>query len=111
MLSRLNRPVLILQVVFDTAAAGADPAEAAVPVSMQMHGSDGVTSPLQFDIARRDGLCAFDCTALAVGELNQLMVWLDPSAVRAAPIPSAELCIKEVIHSNKPCNKTLLQAC
>ena len=70
--------------VFDTAASAADSAEAAMPVWMQMHGLDGVTSPLQFGIAQSGGLSAFDCSALAVGELNQLMLWLEPSAVRAA---------------------------
>ena len=58
-----------------------------------MHGSDGVTSPLQFGIAQSGGLSAFDCSALDVGELNQLMIWLEPALVRFHPV--LFLCIKD----------------
>jgi len=53
-----------------------------MPVRMHMHGSEGVTPALHFDITRGGGLAVHDCTAQAVGELHQLTVWVDPAMVR-----------------------------
>ncbi len=72
-----------LQVSFDTAAsAAASLGGATMPVRMHMHGSEGVTPALHFDITRGGGLAVHDCTAQAVGELHQLTVWVDPAMVR-----------------------------
>ena len=46
-----------------------------------MHGSEGVTSPLQFEPTQEGGIALYERNAEAVGELSQLTVWLEPSAV------------------------------
>lgn len=46
-----------------------------------MHGSEGVTQPLQFDPTPEGGVAVYDHNAEACGDLSQLTVWLDPSAV------------------------------
>ena len=72
-----------LQVIFETAAsAAASLGGAPLPVQMHMHGSEGVTPALHFDITQRGGLAVHDCTAQAVGKLRQLTVWVDPAMVR-----------------------------
>ncbi len=71
--------VTCLQVIFDTAASLKG---TPLPVQMHMHGSEGVTPALHFDITQGGGLTVHDCTAQAVGELHQLTVWVDPAMVR-----------------------------
>ena len=75
---------MTVQVAFETADV-ATPAAAfdtgPIPVHMLMHGSEGVTPALQFDISQGVGLVVHDCTAQAVGDLNQLTVWVEPTMV------------------------------
>ena len=74
--------VTSLQVVFETAAsAAASLGGSTTPVQMHMHGSEGVTPALHFDITQGAGLAMHDCTAEAVGDLHQLTVWVDPAMV------------------------------
>lgn len=74
--------VMRLQVFFDTAGSVAASLEGPpLPVRMHMHGSEGVTPALHFDITQGGGLAVHDCTAQAVGDLHQLTVWVDPAMV------------------------------
>lgn len=73
---------MLLQVAFETAATlSSDSSGAPIPVGMRMHGSEGVTPPLQFDIAQGAGVTLHDRTVQAAGDLSQLTVWLQPDAV------------------------------
>ena len=71
-----------MQVSFETTAAAAEAAAGLpTPVGLQMHGSEGVTSPLQFEPTQEGGVALYERNAEAVGELSQLTVWLQPTAV------------------------------
>lgn len=71
-----------MQVSFETTAAAAGAAPGLpTPVGLQMHGSEGVTSPLQFEPSQEGGVVLHERNAAAVGELSQLTLWLEPTAV------------------------------
>lgn len=108
-----------LQVIFDTAAsAAASLGGAPTPVQMHMHGSEGVTPALHFDITQGGGLAVHDCTAQAVGDLHQLTVWVEPAMVctscyRLGPPPcwlSPGLQLKQAIQSHNSCTKALVRS-
>lgn len=71
-----------MQVAFETTAAAAEAASGLPnPVGLRMHGSEGVTSPLQFEPTQEGGVALYEHNAEACGELTHLTVWLEPSAV------------------------------
>lgn len=71
-----------MQVAFETTAAAASAAAGLpTPIGLQMHGSEGVTSPLQFEPTQEGGVALYERNAEACGELSHLTVWLQPTAV------------------------------
>lgn len=78
------------QVSFETTAAAAEAAPGLpTPVGLQMHGSEGVTSPLQFEPFQEGGVAVYERNAEACGELSQLTVWLEPTAVSSCCLITA----------------------
>lgn len=73
--------VTIMQVTFETTAAGKEAERLQSPVCLQMHGSDGVTPPLQFEPVKEGGVAVYERNAEACGELSHLTLWLQPIAV------------------------------
>lgn len=73
-----------MQVAFETTAAAAEDTGLPTPVWLQMHGSEGVTPPLQFEPTQEGGVAVYERNAEACGELSQLTVWLEPTAVSCA---------------------------
>ena len=76
--------VMTVQVAFEIADSTAPAAafdRGPIPVHMLMHGSEGVTPALQFNVSQGVGLAVHDRTAQAVGDLNQLTIWIEPTLV------------------------------
>ena len=79
-----------MQVSFETIAAAAEAAPGLpTPVGLQMHGSEGVASPLQFEPTQEGGVALYERNAEAVGELSQLTLWLEPTAVSSFCVVTA----------------------
>ena len=79
--------VMTVQVACETADSAAPAAafdKGSIPVHMLMHGSEGVTPALKFEISQGAGLAVHDRTAQAVGDLNQLTIWVEPTVVRTS---------------------------
>ena len=73
--------MMISQVTFETVGTVTATVGTPMPLSMLMHGSEGVTPPVQFDITVGPGAAVYDRTTQAVGDLSQLTIWMQPSGV------------------------------
>lgn len=69
------------QVTFHTISEGTQAERLQSPVWLQMHGSDGVNPPVQFEPMQEDGVAVYERNLEACGELSHLTVWLTPIAV------------------------------